>query len=47
MFCTMWPTLGGELSVVAWEVVRKKMDYGKNEQEFWPKQVNFDKIRGL
>ena len=27
MFCTMWPTLGGELSVVASKDVGKKMNY--------------------
>ena len=42
MFCTMWPTLGGELSVVLQKLYAKK--WTKIDQELGPKKVNFDKI---
>ena len=45
MFLIMWPTLGGELSVVASEAVRK--NWTKNDQELGPNQENFDKIHIL
>ena len=40
MFCTMWPTLDDELSVVASEEWGKKMYQNRQNKE--PKQVNSD-----